>query len=97
MTVLKYRDALNQALFEEMRRDPEVFCLGEGIGDKGGSYKVTKGVTQLAGMAASGPAAPFTMAAQGFAAGREDYLNSMGVSDSEATQDRQYSQILRRI
>ena len=52
------------------------------------SYKVTKGVTQLAGMAASGPAAPFTMAAQGFAAGREDYLNSMGVSDSEATQDQ---------
>jgi len=42
VTVLKYRDALNQALFEEMRRDPEVFCLGEGIGDKGGSYKVTK-------------------------------------------------------
>jgi len=52
------------------------------------SYKVTKGVTQLAGMAASGPAAPFTMASQGFAAGREDYLNSMGVSDSEATQDQ---------
>jgi len=46
VTVLKYRDALNQALFEEMRRDTEVFCLGEGIGEKGGSYKVTKGLIQ---------------------------------------------------
>lgn len=41
MAILKYRDALNAALREEMQRDPSVFCLGEGIGDKGGSYKVT--------------------------------------------------------
>lgn len=44
MTVMKYRDALNQALFEEMRKERNVFCLGEGIGNKGGSYKVTKGL-----------------------------------------------------
>lgn len=41
MTNIKYRDALNAALKEEMERDPRVFCMGEGIGDKGGSYKVT--------------------------------------------------------
>lgn len=41
MAIIKYRDALNQALREEMTRDPMVFVLGEGIGEKGGSYKVT--------------------------------------------------------
>ena len=41
MATLKYRDALNQALREEMARDALVFLVGEGIGDKGGSYKVT--------------------------------------------------------
>ncbi len=41
MAIIKYRDALNQALREEMDRDPLVFVMGEGIGEKGGSYKVT--------------------------------------------------------
>lgn len=41
MAIIKYRDALNQALREEMTRDPLVFVMGEGIGEKGGSYKVT--------------------------------------------------------
>jgi pyruvate dehydrogenase E1 component beta subunit len=39
-----YREALNQALFEEMRRDPLVFIMGEGIAERGGSYKVTEGL-----------------------------------------------------
>lgn len=38
---LMYREALNEALRLEMRRDPTVFLLGEGIADRGGSYKVT--------------------------------------------------------
>ena len=41
MPILKYRDALRQAIQEEMARDPLVFCMGEGIGQRGGSYKVT--------------------------------------------------------
>jgi len=41
MESMKYRDALRQALQEEMRRDPTVFCIGEGIALRGGSYKVT--------------------------------------------------------
>ncbi|MBN1480567.1 alpha-ketoacid dehydrogenase subunit beta [candidate division KSB1 bacterium] len=36
-----YREALNEALREEMRRDPTVFLMGEGIAERGGSYKVT--------------------------------------------------------
>ena len=39
-----FRDALNEALREEMRRDQTVFMMGEGIGEKGGSYKVTVGL-----------------------------------------------------
>jgi len=44
MAELMYREALNLALFEEMRRDPLVFAMGEGIGERGGSYKVTEGL-----------------------------------------------------
>jgi pyruvate dehydrogenase E1 component beta subunit len=39
-----YRDALRQALFEEMEKDPTVFIMGENIGKSGGSYKVTEGL-----------------------------------------------------
>ncbi len=43
---LMYRDALNEALREEMRRDPTVFTLGCGIAERGGSFKVTQGILQ---------------------------------------------------
>ena len=41
---IMYREALNEALFQEMRNDPTVFCMGVGIGERGGSYKVTVGL-----------------------------------------------------
>jgi len=41
---MKYREALRAALQEEMERDETVFCVGEGIGERGGSYKVTEGL-----------------------------------------------------
>jgi pyruvate dehydrogenase E1 component beta subunit len=41
---MRYRDALRLALTEEMERDPSVFVVGEGIGERGGSYKVTDGL-----------------------------------------------------
>ena len=44
MPEIMYRDALRQALFEEMEKDPTVFIMGEGIADRGGSYKVTEGL-----------------------------------------------------
>jgi pyruvate dehydrogenase E1 component beta subunit len=46
-----YREALNLALFEEMRRDPLVFTMGEGIAERGGSYKVTAGLVKEFGPA----------------------------------------------
>jgi pyruvate/2-oxoglutarate/acetoin dehydrogenase E1 component len=42
--IIMYREALNEALREEMRSDPTVFIMGEGIGQRGGSYKVTVGL-----------------------------------------------------
>ncbi len=44
MAEMMYREALNRALFEEMRKDPSVFVMGENIGERGGSYKVTEGL-----------------------------------------------------
>jgi len=44
MAEMMYREALNRAFFEEMRKDPTVFVLGENIGERGGSYKVTEGL-----------------------------------------------------
>ena len=40
------RDALNQALREEMQRDPNVFVIGEEVSEYGGAYKVTEGLLQ---------------------------------------------------
>jgi len=49
MAELMYREALNRALFEEMERDPLVFVMGETIGERGGSYKVTEGLLKRFG------------------------------------------------
>jgi pyruvate dehydrogenase E1 component beta subunit len=44
MAVMTYRDALNEALREEMVRDPDVFLMGEEVAEYDGAYKVTKGL-----------------------------------------------------
>jgi pyruvate dehydrogenase E1 component beta subunit len=44
MAELRMREALNQALREELLRDERVFLMGEDIGKYGGSYAVTKGL-----------------------------------------------------
>lgn len=46
MPTLTYRDALNQALREEMQRDPEVFLMGEEVGLYQGAYKVSRGLLE---------------------------------------------------
>jgi pyruvate dehydrogenase E1 component beta subunit len=46
MPELTYRQALNEALREEMARDENVFVLGEEVGVFGGSYRVTEGLLQ---------------------------------------------------
>src|SRR5215467_14237651 len=44
MAIMTYREALNLALREEMRRDPRVFVMGEEVGLYDGAYKVTQGL-----------------------------------------------------
>ena len=44
MGEITYLEAIREALFEEMERDPNVFCLGEDIGAYGGAFKVTDGL-----------------------------------------------------
>ena len=44
MAEITYLEAIREALFEEMDRDENVFCLGEDIGAFGGAFKVTEGL-----------------------------------------------------
>ncbi len=43
MAKITMREAISQALWEEMERDPKVFILGQEVGVWGGTYAVTKG------------------------------------------------------
>src|SRR5690242_21433789 len=44
MSEVTYLEAIREALFEEMERDENVFCLGEDISAYGGAFKVTEGL-----------------------------------------------------
>ncbi|HUA74989.1 MAG TPA: alpha-ketoacid dehydrogenase subunit beta [Solirubrobacteraceae bacterium] len=46
MAELRYREALRDALREELRRDERVFLMGEDIGVFGGAFKVTEGLLE---------------------------------------------------
>jgi pyruvate dehydrogenase E1 component beta subunit len=46
MPLITYRDALNQALREEMHKDDRVFLMGEEVGVYNGAYKVSKGLLE---------------------------------------------------
>jgi 2-oxoisovalerate dehydrogenase E1 component beta subunit len=49
MADVTYLDAIRQALFEEMDRDPAVVLIGEDIGVYGGAFKVTAGLLERFG------------------------------------------------
>ncbi|MBA3256775.1 MAG: pyruvate dehydrogenase complex E1 component subunit beta, partial [Pyrinomonadaceae bacterium] len=49
MAVITMREALNQALREEMLRDQDVFLMGEEVAEYQGAYKVTKGLLEELG------------------------------------------------
>jgi len=44
MVTTTVREALNQAIAEELRRDPEVFLMGEEVAEYEGAYKITQGL-----------------------------------------------------
>src|SRR5918996_1405132 len=51
MSEITYLEAIREALFEEMERDENVFCLGQDIGAYGGAFKVTDGLLEKFGEA----------------------------------------------
>src|SRR5215204_164017 len=44
MPTLTIRDALNQAIREELARDEKVFIMGEEVAEYDGAYKITRGL-----------------------------------------------------
>lgn len=49
MSIITYREALNQAMVEEMERDEDVFLMGEEVALYNGAYKVSKGMLEQFG------------------------------------------------
>lgn len=49
MPVITYREAIRQAMAEELQRDPNVVILGEEVAQFNGAYKVTEGLLQKFG------------------------------------------------
>lgn len=49
MANITYLEGIRQAIWEEMERDPSVFCIGEDIGVYGGAFKITKGMLERFG------------------------------------------------
>jgi pyruvate dehydrogenase E1 component beta subunit len=44
MRVIEFREALREAMSEEMRRDDKIFLMGEEVAEYNGAYKVSKGM-----------------------------------------------------
>jgi pyruvate dehydrogenase E1 component beta subunit len=44
MRQIKYRDAIREAMSEEMRKDPTIFLMGEEVAEYNGAYKVSQGM-----------------------------------------------------
>ena len=49
MREITYRQALNEALAEELERDPDVFLLGEEVAEYNGAYKISQGLLERFG------------------------------------------------
>ncbi len=49
MREIEYREAIREAVIEEMNRDPKVFLIGEDIGKYGGAFRAYKGLLDMFG------------------------------------------------
>jgi pyruvate/2-oxoglutarate/acetoin dehydrogenase E1 component len=56
MAVITYREALNEALREEMARDESVFLIGEEVAEYDGAYKVSGGLGMRRSRSLASPA-----------------------------------------
>ena len=46
MKIVQFREAIREAMIEEMRRDKSVFLMGEEVGEYNGAYKVSQGMLE---------------------------------------------------
>ena len=46
MKTIQFREALGEAMSEEMRRDKNVFLMGEEVAEYNGAYKVSQGMLE---------------------------------------------------
>ena len=44
MRTIQFREAIAEAMSEEMRRDPSVYLMGEEVAEYNGAYKASKGM-----------------------------------------------------
>ena len=51
---ITFGQAINEALAEEMRRDPKVFILGEDVAEAGTPFKVLSGLVKIEGLGDAG-------------------------------------------
>ena len=51
-TQITFLEAIKQAMFEEMERDPAVVLLGEDVGVYGGAFKTSEGLLERFGFVA---------------------------------------------
>src|SRR6201991_2999250 len=49
MRTIRYRDAVREAMVEEMKRDERIFLMGEEVGHYQGAYKVSEGMLEQFG------------------------------------------------
>ena len=49
MRTMTYREALREAMTEEMERDDSIFLMGEEVGHYQGAYKVSEGMLERFG------------------------------------------------
>src|SRR5438132_13554050 len=49
--IIQFREALREAMSEEMRRDPRVFLMGEEVAQYQGAYKISQGMLEEFGAA----------------------------------------------
>jgi pyruvate dehydrogenase E1 component beta subunit len=49
MREITYRQAVNEALLEEMERDPDTFLMGEEVAEYNGAYKISQGLLERFG------------------------------------------------
>ena len=88
MRTIQFREAVCEAMSEEMRRDDRVFLLGEEVAEYNGAYKASKGMLEEFGpeRVIDTPIAELGFSAIAVGSGHERPASHRGVHDLELSQ-----------